>query len=524
MGRVKNTLAFFIIAGFTLTALTVAASNQSDSDDVRSFSDISSPPPGIVPMQSETGEIRPSQPLTITDVFTTGTYVTAPGDFPIFKVERDTTGYGDGYLFIATFRFSPNNPAQPFQLILDNDGQPIYYKRGTVSFDFKVQPNGNITYFDSTEGVRRYIEIDDQYQVVNTHAAGNGYATDNHDLQLLDNDNWLILADDGRLVDMSVIVPGGDPNATVVGCVIQEIDNAGNVLFEWNSFDHIPITDSYADLTAGLIRYVHCNAIEPDFDGNLLMSARNLQEITKINRQTGDIIWRLGGRQNDFIFTNDSGFVYQHDVRRLPNGLLTIFDNRTDVNPNYSRAVDYIVDQQNFTATLVREYRNTPDTYGPFMGNYSYLPNSNRLIGWGLSSQPILTEVDDNDSIIYQLNAVDSIGSYRAFRFPWKGYPIWSPLLIARQEASDIELYFSWNGATEVVEYFVFGSAGMNPVDLLAIVPRDGFETTYTFTPPTNEIYSFQVEARGLGANSLAVSNVAYVGAYTIYLPMTQNN
>ena len=39
----------------------------------------------------------------------------------------------------------------------------------------------------------------------------------------------------------------------------------------------------------------------PD-DGHILLSSRRLSEITKINRQSGKIIWRLGGANNQFKF------------------------------------------------------------------------------------------------------------------------------------------------------------------------------------------------------------------------------
>lgn len=526
MGRLKTKVVIIIVVlSFIVTTLVVTASGGSEPEEIGAFFDYLSPPYGPEKIPAGTlDDIRPSQTLTSTGTFTTGTYVTAPGDLPIFTVEAADNGIADGYIFITYFNYYSSSPVQPYQLILDNEGQPIYFNRIGTTFDFKVQPNGNITYFDSTGGVRRYLEVNNQYQIINSYQAGNDYDTDNHDLQLLDNGNWLILSDDARIIDMSVIVPGGDPNAVVVGCVVQEIDTAGNVVFEWNSFDHVPITDSYSDLTASLFRYVHCNSIESDFDGNLLMSSRHLQQVIKIDRQTGEIMWRLGGMQNDFTFTNDPGFYYQHDARRLPNGNLTLFDNRTAVSPVYSRAVEYAIDEQNFTATRVRVYRRTPDAYGPFMGNFRYLPNGNRLIGWGGSSIPILTEVNDADEIVFELSTAFPNGSYRAFRFPWEGHPTWSPFLIARQEGPDVKLYFSWNGSTDVVEYFIYGNAGFNPVNLLAVVPKDGFEASYEFTPPTNELYSFRVQARGAGSIPLDYSNISYVGGESVFMPLFTKN
>ena len=38
----------------------------------------------------------------------------------------------------------------------------------------------------------------------------------------------------------------------------------------------------------------------------LMISSRHLNEITKISRTTGDIIWRFGGKNNQFTFVNDT--------------------------------------------------------------------------------------------------------------------------------------------------------------------------------------------------------------------------
>lgn len=177
--------------------------------------------------------------------------------------------------------------------------------------------------------------LDSTYTRVDTYRAGNGYSTDLHELQLLPNGHALLMIYDPQTVDMSRIVPGGNPAATVVGLVIQELDAQKQVVFEWRSWDHFQITDATAeDLTAAVIDYAHGNALERDADGNILLSSRHMDEITKIDRQTGDIMWRLGGKHNQFTFVNDpQPFVHQHDVRRLPNGNITLFDNQSDQTP-----------------------------------------------------------------------------------------------------------------------------------------------------------------------------------------------
>src|SRR5204863_4868205 len=136
------------------------------------------------------------------------------------------------------------------------------------------------------------------------------------------------LSYDPEPVDMSKIVPGGDPNAIVTGLIVQEVDNDGAVYFQWRSWDHFQITDAtHEDLTAHNIDYVHGNAIEYDNDGNLLISSRHMDEITKIDISNGDIIWRMGGRNNQFTFIGDpTGFSHQHAIRRIANGHVTLFD------------------------------------------------------------------------------------------------------------------------------------------------------------------------------------------------------
>jgi hypothetical protein len=181
---------------------------------------------------------------------------------------------------------------------------------------------------------------------------------------------------DNQKVPMDTVVSGGDPNAEVIGLVIQEIDENKNVVFQWRSWDHFEITDAThnIDLTLPSIDYVHGNAIEIDTDGNILISSRHMDEITKIDRQTGEIIWRWGGEfceNNQFTFINDPvGFSHQHDIRKLPNGNFTLFDNGNLHDPQFSRAVEYKLDEVNKTAELVWEYRNNPESYSFAMGSY----------------------------------------------------------------------------------------------------------------------------------------------------------
>ena len=323
-----------------------------------------------------------------------------------------------GRIFISNFGFFVT--ATPYLLILNNDASVFYSEQASFAcFDFKVQPNGNLTYYHGTGG--RFYEMDEYYEIINSYACGNGYTTDIHELRLLPNRHALLMAYDSQYVDMSGIVIGGNPNAVVSGLIIQELDEYKNVVFQWRSWDHFQITDaSHQNLLGSNIDYVHGNAIELDNDGNIMISSRHLDEITKINRTTGAVMWRMGGKKNQFTFPNDPDtFNYQHGIRRLKNGNVILFDNGNFHAPPYSRAIEYQLDEVNKIATMVWQYRNTPEIFGPAMGFAHRLENGNTIIGWGFTN-PTVTEVRPDGTKALEINLTPGTFSYRAFKYEYK--------------------------------------------------------------------------------------------------------
>ncbi|MBT8386925.1 MAG: aryl-sulfate sulfotransferase, partial [Ignavibacteria bacterium] len=285
-----------------------------------------------------------------------------------------------GFIFMAPYSYSL--ASYSYLLILDNNGVPVYYLRvPRLTADFKVQHNGSLTFYDHDS--KKFIELDSSYAAIDSFACRNGYSTDDHEFLLFPDGHSFLMAYDWQPVRMDTIVQGGDSTAIVKGLIIQELDADKNVIFQWRSWDHFQITDATEDidLTAHIIDYVHGNAIEVTRDGNLLISSRHLDEITKINRQTGEIIWRLGGlsaRNNDFQFINDPvTFSHQHDIRELSNGNLTLFDNGNLHNPQFSRSLEYEIDEVNMNVDLVWDYNYTPPFYSPAMGSSQRLENNN---------------------------------------------------------------------------------------------------------------------------------------------------
>lgn len=298
-------------------------------------------------------------------------------------------------------------------MIVNNDGSIHVSQNVENAADFSRQPNGTLTYY--TAG--KYFSVDSLYNKVDSFYCGNGYTTDSHELRILSNGHALLMSYDRQIMDMSLIVPGGLQNATVIGLIIQEIDENKNVVFQWRSWDYINILDAVnVNFTGSVVDYIHGNAIEHDNDGNIMISSRHLNEITKINRSNGAIIWRLGGVNNQFTFVNDTiPFHYQHHIRRIENGNITLYDNGNFRTPLESRALEFNLDEVNKVATLVWSYKNTPVIYGGFLGSVQRLRNGNTLIGWGGTS-PTLTEVTPSGTIALEMKFPTGVFSYRALR------------------------------------------------------------------------------------------------------------
>ncbi|MBT6834547.1 MAG: PKD domain-containing protein [Bacteroidetes bacterium] len=320
----------------------------------------------------------------------------------------------NGYTFLANFW--TGTAGKYYLLILDKQGRTIYAKSFPFGInggflDFKPQPNNKYSFFSGKQS--RYYIMDSMFNIINTVVAKNGYTTNNHELVISNDNRYYIIADETRTIDMSLIVSGGDSNAQVIGSIIQGIDANDSLIFEWKALDHISITDHVGDLTAPIIDFTHTNGLFLDTDTSILMCNPELNEITKISLNSGNIIWRLGllAHSNQFTFINDTlGFRFQHFAHRLANGNITLFDNGIS---HYSRAIEYEIDEVNKTAKLVFEYRNTPDIYAWAMGSAIRIANGNTFICWG--SVPRMTEVDTGGNKVFE--ATFSSGTYRALKY-----------------------------------------------------------------------------------------------------------
>jgi hypothetical protein len=139
---------------------------------------------------------------------------------------------------------------------------------------------------------------------------------------------------------------------------------------------------------------------------------------------TGKIIWRLGGKNNEFVYKNDTrGFSAQHSVMKQKDGSLTLFDNGDGSDPIYSRGIEYHLDEINKEVTLTMEYRHNPDVFAYVTGNMQRLDNGNTFIFWGSivgQSGHIITEYNPKGDLVYEVRFdLNTYPTYAAYHTKW---------------------------------------------------------------------------------------------------------
>jgi hypothetical protein len=255
----------------------------------------------------------------------------------------------------------------------------------------------------------------------------------------------------------------------------------GEVLFEWSALDHVPVDQTMIRLRANdamdgtyarPLDYTHVNSVTEDLDGSLLISGRNTSAIYRVDRETGEVDWTLGGEASDFEMVGDAEFAWQHDAQRQDDGTLTLFDNEAaPLVGEESRGLRLALDMRAMTATVVTEYLPPDGRVSTSQGNLQVRPNGNVFIGWG--GLPFYSEYTEDGDLLLDAEIISG-SSYRAYRQPWVGRPLDPPDLVVE----DGTAYVSWNGATEVAFWRVLAGADAAHAREVVTAPRSAFETS----------------------------------------------
>jgi len=353
-----------------------------------------------------------------------------PSDFPELTVTVLENGASTDPLYV-----NMNGPTTNYVAILDNHGVPVFFRGNSQRLiDFKwhaatgersyARRTGTINQWGRDDNVEQVI-LDESFDEIDQIETIGLSHTDVHDFLINENNELILLSYDGSIRDLTAF--GLSAQEVVEDSVVQILDRATRqVMFEWNSWGQVP----YEDQTTPEPRseYAHVNSVFEDVDGGLIMSFRGMSQVAKVSRPGGQVVWRLGGRSNQFEFVNDpySNLCGQHTVSRLENGNLLIFDNGQNCWPvvaargDTTRVVEYRLDEQNMVAELVWSYQQD-GVYTQFAGSAQRLPNGNTMIGWGGRTDILATEVNSAGEKVFEITAFHgetTVIGYRARRYP----------------------------------------------------------------------------------------------------------
>jgi len=174
-----------------------------------------------------------------------------------------------------------------------------------------------------------------------------------HEVRKDADGNIYTITFDHKVFDLSAV--GGGPADTVKADGIVIFNPEGKKIWEWSALDHLDVLH-YPTILKDKDDLVHGNALYDDGNGYFLMSFRDLNQIWKIDKKTGDVVWKFG-QDGDFTMQEDDLFFAQHYAHMNRRGELMILDN--GIKRKQSRALSFKLDES------ARRYRRTLEVKYP---------------------------------------------------------------------------------------------------------------------------------------------------------------
>ena len=350
----------------------------------------------------------------------------------------------------------PGPTNQLMALALDPAGNLIWYYDYDPALGIpqpiKLLPNGHMLVSLSTgsySGTLREIDLagnlvrqltfDDLGQSLTNAGYNINVVSIDHDVLLLPNGHWLVLASISKIFHD---LPGYPGETTVLGNAVVDLDQDNNAVWVWNAFNHLDVNRhpmNFPDWTHGNSLFYTKD------DGNLLISLRHQYWVLKLDYQngqgSGDILWKLG-YQGDFDLGSGAPvdwFYAQHYANIVsPNTTgdvqLALFDNGNNRvmdqsgticgSPGapscYSRAAIFEVNENTRIANVAWAYTLPFSFWG---GVTQVLPNTNVFVDMSApADNPTGARVleltqDPNSKIVWQLD-INGQNSYRTIHLP----------------------------------------------------------------------------------------------------------
>lgn len=317
-------------------------------------------------------------------------------------------------------------------IIVNDLGEIIWYYLPSDHkvHDIRRMPNGNFIY-EIWPGTGGMVEIDMLGNILRRwHFTGTAkdvaegsipVATDSfhHDFVQLPNGNFLLLSSENRVIDnwytseTDAMAPRAPAN--VIGDVIIEITQEGEVLREWKLHDILdPYRIAYNSLRKnfwdthydGVVEgpvsdWTHGNAIIfEEHDNSFVMSLPYQDAVIKIDMDSGDLVWILGNHDNwqepwsDKLLTPVGALEWSykhHAISHTENGTYLLYDNgvarsspfapKMPLAESYSRAVEYSVNEETMEVSQVWVYGPDDEKfYARYLGDVDWQPQTDNVL------------------------------------------------------------------------------------------------------------------------------------------------
>jgi hypothetical protein len=242
-----------------------------------------------------------------------------------------------------------------------------------------------------------------------------------HDALQLSNGNTLGLIGDTR----DIYVEFYGEVVTVTGDAIIEVDADGQVIWEWNAFDHLdteryPGTLSQQAAQGTTYSWTHANSLQLLEDESVvLVSLRHQNQALAIERSSGDILWTVG-IDGDFNLIGDGDWFTSQHATRLEGDEMLVVDNGNDAG-KLSRVKLYDLDFDAGTAELAWSWDLGWELLS--MGEADRLDNGNLLVTAGGDREEGLPaevlEVSPQGEVVWGLEIAGDDFVYRGERVHW---------------------------------------------------------------------------------------------------------
>ena len=339
-------------------------------------------------------------------VFITGQL---PSNFPkIVLLESQPDRMEPGY---TLFRCVNNNINKAYLTIVDNSGEVVWYCSVSTMLDVRQLANGNLFASLATG----FFELNMLGEKVKTVPIPAGWPVDQHDGVPTDHGTILYLSAASVIVTnfpSSATNPNAPPRTTNVWHqpVVEISATDAALLNNWSVIDMLDrLRINYLTFTIRTSRgwdWEHANAvIEDPRDGSIIVSLRHQDAVIKFSRG-GQLKWILGPHENwgpefqPYLLTPvGTPFQWnyaQHAPMITPQGTLLLYDNgnfraspfepKVPDASNYSRAVEYDINEETMEVSQVWEYGGdvAEPLFTPSVGDADWLNRSgNILITYG---------------------------------------------------------------------------------------------------------------------------------------------